>query len=106
MLRIPHCLDTWLIDGRKVVRFTIHSPCTPRNIFWHSFLLEAKKPQGLVRLEGLSKLIHLIDLIGIRTRDLPSCSIYIYIYIYMCVCVCVCVRARVCVCVCVSGEAQ
>jgi hypothetical protein len=33
------------------------------------------KPQGLVRPEGLGKLIKIINLIGSRTHDLPACSI-------------------------------
>jgi hypothetical protein len=33
------------------------------------------KLQGLVRLEGLGKLIKIFPLIGSRTRDLPVCNI-------------------------------
>jgi hypothetical protein len=32
------------------------------------------KPQGLVRPEGLGKLIKIVHLIGSRTRDLPVCN--------------------------------
>jgi hypothetical protein len=32
------------------------------------------KPQGLVRMEGLGKLITISDLIERRDRDLPDCS--------------------------------
>jgi hypothetical protein len=44
--------------------------------FWFIFLLETEWSQGLVRLEGLSKLKNkFIHRIGWRTRDLPVCSI-------------------------------
>jgi hypothetical protein len=60
MLRIPHCLDNRLGDGSKVVspmhRPLLYSPETLFLCFWYSFLLEVK-PQGLVRPEGLAKLI-------------------------------------------------
>jgi hypothetical protein len=39
------------------------------------FCYRLSKPQGLVRLEGLRKLIKIIHLTGPRTRDLPACSI-------------------------------
>jgi hypothetical protein len=43
---------------------------------WYSFLLEAElTPRAVVRLEGLDKLEKFSDLIGIRTHDLPACSI-------------------------------
>jgi hypothetical protein len=51
----------------------------PRNIYffylWYSFLLEAEKPLGPVRSEGLGKLKQFIHLIRSRTHDLPACSI-------------------------------
>jgi hypothetical protein len=39
------------------------------------FCYRLSKPQGLVRLEGLGKLIKIIHLIGSRTCDLPVCNI-------------------------------
>jgi hypothetical protein len=37
------------------------------------------KPQGLLRPEGLGKLIKIIHLIGSRTGDLPVCNIAPYL---------------------------
>jgi hypothetical protein len=49
MLRIPHCLDSWLTDGGKVASLTRRLSFTPQNIifcFWYSFLLEAEWTPG------------------------------------------------------------
>jgi hypothetical protein len=48
--------------------------CSPEIFFcfWYSFLLEAEKPEGLVRPEGSDKLKKSNDLIRNRTRDLPA----------------------------------
>jgi hypothetical protein len=79
MLRIPHCLDNRLTNGGKVVSPThrplLYSPETLFLCFWYSFLLGLVKPQGLVRPEGLGKLIKIVHLLGSRTRDLPVCNI-------------------------------
>jgi hypothetical protein len=40
--RLPHILDTQLIDGGNVVSLTRRSPITPQENFWYSFLLEAE----------------------------------------------------------------
>jgi hypothetical protein len=45
MLKIPHCLDSGLIDGGEFVSLTHRPSSTPRNIiflFLYSFLLEAE----------------------------------------------------------------
>jgi hypothetical protein len=42
MSRIPHYLDSQLIDGGQVVSLTLRPRFTPRNIVWYSFLLEAE----------------------------------------------------------------
>jgi hypothetical protein len=49
MMRIPHCLDNWLIDGGKVVSLTCWPSFTTRNIFWYSFLIEA----GRIKFDNL-----------------------------------------------------
>jgi hypothetical protein len=50
MLRIPHCLDNRLIDGRKVVSPTHRPHFTPQKhyffCFWYAFLLEAEWTPG------------------------------------------------------------
>jgi hypothetical protein len=52
---------------------------TPQKHYFYAsgthFFSRLSKPQGLVRPEGLSKLIKIIHLIGSRTRDLPVCNI-------------------------------
>jgi hypothetical protein len=46
MLRIPHCLDSRLTDGGKVVRPThrplLYSPESLFLCFWYSFLVEVE----------------------------------------------------------------
>jgi hypothetical protein len=56
MLRIPHCLDNRLTDGRIVVSPTYRPLSTPHKHFSVSgthFCQRLSKPQGLVRPEGL-----------------------------------------------------
>jgi hypothetical protein len=54
---------------------------TPQKHYFYAsgthFCKSLSKPQGLVRPEGLGKLINIIHLIGSRTRDLPVCNIII-----------------------------
>jgi hypothetical protein len=78
MLRIPHCLDSRLIDGGEVS--PTHQPCsTPKKHYFSTsgtnFCYRLSEPQGLVQLEGLVKLKKFILLIVFRTRDLPACSV-------------------------------
>jgi hypothetical protein len=59
MLRIPHCLDSPLTDGGKVVSLTHRPRSTPQKHFsvpGTHFYWRLSKRQGLMRLEGLSKL--------------------------------------------------
>jgi hypothetical protein len=59
MLRIPHCVDSRLTDGGKVVGSTHLPRFTPRkNVFdsGTNFCWRLSKPQGLVQLEGLGNL--------------------------------------------------
>jgi hypothetical protein len=109
MLKIPHCLDSRLTDGGKVVS-PAHRPRSPPQKYYFSAsgthsCYRLSKAQGVERLEGLDKLKKIIHLIGVRIRDLvpkPQCHcvspkallvqlqtssytqriIYIYIYIY------------------------
>jgi hypothetical protein len=63
MLRMPHCLDNWLIDGGKVVGPTHRSHVTPQKHFFflcfrYSFLLEAEQtpgPSAAGRIREISK---------------------------------------------------
>jgi hypothetical protein len=41
-LRVPHCLDSRLTDGGKVVSLTRRPPFTPQEDSWYSFLLQAE----------------------------------------------------------------
>jgi hypothetical protein len=79
MLRIPHCLENRLSDGRTVVSPT-HWPHSTRQKHYFSasgtnFCLKLSKLQDVVHPEGLGKLKKCIHLIGSRIGDLPACSI-------------------------------
>jgi hypothetical protein len=90
MLRIPHCQDNRLTDGGKSVSLKHRLPVySPKRLFISvsgiHFYSKLSKPQGLVRPEGLGKLINLNDLIGPPTCNLPACSIVnepIYWFLY------------------------
>jgi hypothetical protein len=75
MLRIPHCLDSRVTDGVKVVSITHRLLSTPQKscLSLALILLAASKPQGLVRLEELGKLIKIVHVIGPRICDLQAC---------------------------------
>jgi S-methylmethionine-dependent homocysteine/selenocysteine methylase len=51
MLRIPHCLDSELTDGGKVVSLTRRLRSTPQTLFSLEFL--ATNPEVLVRFLAL-----------------------------------------------------
>jgi hypothetical protein len=75
MLRTPHCLDNRLTDGRKYFSLTRRPPLySPERFFGIHFCYMLGKLQGLVRLQGLGKVIKVVHLIESRTRDLPTCS--------------------------------
>jgi hypothetical protein len=61
MLMIPHCLNSRLTDGGKVVSPTHRPHSTPQKHFFYvsgtNFCYRLSKPQGLVRLEGLDSRI-------------------------------------------------
>jgi hypothetical protein len=63
-LRLPHFLDSRLIDGGEIVSLTLRPSFTTQEDSWYSFLLQAESV-GRVRLIEKSN-----DLIGIRTLDL------------------------------------
>jgi hypothetical protein len=65
MLRIPHFLDSPLTEGSDVVKAQ-----TPVALYSPGTFLSLSKPQVLVLLEELGKLIKLIYLI--RSNLLPS----------------------------------
>jgi hypothetical protein len=68
-------LDNRLTDGGKVVDLTIRPSFISQEDSWYSFLLRGRvDPRVIMWLEGLDKLKN-INLIGIRTRNLPACSI-------------------------------
>jgi hypothetical protein len=78
MLKIPHGVGSRLTDDGKVVSLTRRPPLySPETLFSAShtyFRQRLSKPQGLVRPEGLDKLINIIHLIVSRTRGHPACS--------------------------------
>jgi hypothetical protein len=74
---IPHCLDSRLTEGGEVVSLKHRPRTTPQKYFSVSgthLCSSMSKPQGLVRPEGLRKLIKIIHLIGSQTRNLPAYS--------------------------------
>jgi hypothetical protein len=78
MLRIPHCLDSRLTDGGKVVSLT-HRPRSTLQKHYYSVsgthsCYRLSEPQGLVQPEGLGKLKK-NHFIGSRTHDLPACNL-------------------------------
>jgi hypothetical protein len=77
MLRITYCLDNLLTDGNEFVSLTRRPCSTSQKLFFPgtNMCYRLSKPQSLVFLEWLGKLKRFYDLIGSRTRDLPSCSI-------------------------------
>jgi hypothetical protein len=79
MLRIPHCLDSRLVDDSKVVSPTDWSCSTLQKHYFSAsgthLYYTLSEPHGLVWPEGLGKLKKFIYLIRSRTRDLPACSI-------------------------------
>jgi hypothetical protein len=60
MLRIPHCLDNWLIDDGKVISPTHRPHFTPQKRYFQAsgthLCQRLDEPRGLVPPEGLGKL--------------------------------------------------
>jgi hypothetical protein len=87
MSRTPHCLDSRLTDGGKVVSPTHRPRFTPHKAYFYvsgtDFCQRPSKPQGLVRPEGLGKFKKKNHFIGFRTRDFPVWSIQKYSLEYL-----------------------
>jgi hypothetical protein len=77
MSRIPHCWDNRPTAVRLSALCIGHALLPRIIIFFFAtgthFPLRLSKPQGIVRLEGLSK--HSITPIGSPTHDLPACRV-------------------------------
>jgi hypothetical protein len=61
----------WRLDCQPYVKAALY----PKMIPGTQFCSRVRRTRAIVRLEGLGKLKKLKDLIGTRTRDLPTCSI-------------------------------
>jgi hypothetical protein len=72
MLRIPHRLNNRITGDDEVVSLTHWQRSTPKEHFFFKFCCRLSKPQSLVRLEGLGKLIKTNYVIGSRTCDLAA----------------------------------
>jgi hypothetical protein len=75
MSRLPHFLDNRLTVGGEVISLTRRQPFTPQKYSWYSFLLEAELTQDRNVAGRVRSTENSTDLIGNRTRDLPTCSI-------------------------------
>jgi hypothetical protein len=68
MLRIPHCLDSRLTDGGKVVSSMHWSRSVPQKHYFHAsgtyFCYKQSEPQDLVHMERLGKLKKFVQVIG------------------------------------------
>jgi hypothetical protein len=81
LLRIPHCLDSRLTDGGKLVSSKHRPHSTPQNIIFLFLVLISVRswvsPQSLVRPEWVGKLekfIHLIEFQRMCHKLLPKYS--------------------------------
>jgi hypothetical protein len=75
MSRLPHFLDSQLIDGGKVVSLMQWPSIAPRKIPGTYFCQRMSLPQGhsaAVRIRSTEKSS---DLIRNQTRNLPACSV-------------------------------
>jgi hypothetical protein len=76
---IPHCIDSRLTDGGKVVSLAHRARSTPQKHYFSAsgthFSSRARKHRGLVRPEGLGKLKKFIHPTGSRTGVLTTCSL-------------------------------
>jgi hypothetical protein len=68
-------LDNWLTDGGEVVSPTRQPPFTPRKIPGTHFCYRLSRPQGCSAAGRIRSSEKSNDLNGIRTRDLPVCSV-------------------------------
>jgi hypothetical protein len=76
MSRLPHFLDNRLTDGGEVVSLTRRPHLyPPRKIPGTRFFKRLSRPQGHSAAGRIRSIEKSSDLIRIRTRDLPACSI-------------------------------
>jgi hypothetical protein len=73
--RLPHFLESRLIDGGEVVSLTRRPPFTPRKIPDTHFCSRLSRPQGHNTAGRIRSIEKSNDLIGNGNRDLPACSI-------------------------------
>jgi hypothetical protein len=73
--RLPHFLDDRLRDGAEVVSLTRRPPFALRKISGTHFCYRLSRPQGHSAAGKIRSIEKSNDLIGIRTCDLPACSI-------------------------------
>jgi hypothetical protein len=72
--RFPHFLDNRVTDGGQVVSLTRRPPFSPRKFLGTHFCQRMSQPQGHIAA-GRIRSIEKFNNIGIRTLDLPGCSI-------------------------------
>jgi hypothetical protein len=75
MSRLPHSIHSRHTDGGDVVSLMRRPPFNMQEDSWYSFLSEAQSPQGHSAAGRLGSNEISNDLVGNRTRDLPTCSI-------------------------------
>jgi hypothetical protein len=73
--RLPHFLDSRLVDGGEVVSLTRRPPFTPRKIPGTHLCYRLSGPHGHSAAGRIRSIEKCSDHIGNRTRDLPACSI-------------------------------
>jgi hypothetical protein len=87
VLRILHCLDNRLPEGGEAVSLMRRLRSTQQKHLPVLISVRGRvNPMTIVRLEGLGKLKEFRGLIGIRSWELPACSIvpppFLFTYLY------------------------
>jgi hypothetical protein len=73
--RLPHFLDNRFTNAREVVSRTCRPPFTPWKMLATHFCYRLSRFQGHSAAGRAGSIENPNDLIGNRTRDLPTCSI-------------------------------